>query len=73
MSDSIPKCLIPNCTRSVRSRGMCDTHYTGIAQKVAKGKFTWKQLEDAGACLPKKYRGNCAGAVTLYLKEKGLL
>ncbi len=49
-------CMVPNCKRTVRSRGMCDVHYTYCAVLVKKGEYNWEQLEKDGKCLPARKR-----------------
>jgi len=49
---SIDKCIIPECNKTMRTRGLCDVHYTYINGLVKKGRYTWDQLEAAGKSLP---------------------
>lgn len=55
-NDGINLCIVPDCDRTVRSRGMCDVHYTYTSVLVNRGKYTWEALEKAGRTLPKKHR-----------------
>jgi hypothetical protein len=66
-------CLVTGCPRSVRSRGLCDVHYTGLALQVSKGNHTWVELEKAGVCLPsKKPRGINGIGLAEFMKSKGV-
>lgn len=65
-NDGVNGCLIPECNRSVRSRGFCDSHYTAILATLKRDKVSWDVLVKAGKALPTKSRRY--GAVKDYLK-----
>jgi hypothetical protein len=47
-------CLSPGCPHVARSRGLCDTHYGQVRERVRRGETPWEQLEREGRCLPAK-------------------
>lgn len=52
MREAIEECLVPQCDREVRSRGLCSGHYGAARHYVARGKTTWERLEATGKSLP---------------------
>lgn len=55
-------CLKPNCDRLPVHRGLCWSCYQSARRFVSLNQVTWKQLEEAGKCLPSKQRGKNSGA-----------
>jgi len=54
--DGVAACKVPGCSRTPRSRGLCDTHYTLVALRVKRGEHTWEDLEARGKSLPLQHR-----------------
>lgn len=52
-------CLTEGCNHHTRTRGICDTCYGRLLNRVKKGLGSWKQFEVEGLCLPikKRHRG----------------
>lgn len=50
------KCIIPDCDRTVCSRGLCRRCHQLASRKVKAGKSTWAELESHGLCLPARQR-----------------
>lgn len=46
------RCLHPDCTRPLSTRGNCHTHYNELSKLVKDGVTTWEQLEKDGLALP---------------------
>ena len=67
-------CMVTGCQRTIRSRGLCDLHYTYLALKVKRGKYTWDQLVESGVCLASARinAGQNGVGMATFLKEKGL-
>lgn len=41
-------CLIKECGREAKTRGLCQSCYNALRVRVRDGKVTWEQLEEAG-------------------------
>jgi hypothetical protein len=59
----MPKCVNGECPGQSGDfgscRGVCGACYGVLARCVRQGKWSWKELEDAGRCLPaRKHRGS---------------
>lgn len=50
------KCLVPNCNKMAKHRGLCNSHYAYVRLLVVKKETTWQKLEEAKKILPKKVR-----------------
>lgn len=64
-------CIIPNCNRPAKCRGVCGSHYVNISRLIrAKRVPKWKTLEKHGRVLPttRKYTGR--GTLQAYLLGK---
>lgn len=51
------KCVIPECKKLRKTRGLCYTHYNKLRKRILLGKLSWRDAEDRGECLaplPKK-------------------
>lgn len=47
------KCLINNCTREAKTRGLCKMCYTSASNSIKRGKVhSWEQLIELGLALP---------------------
>lgn len=44
-------CIVPNCTRPPRSRGVCSACYMAFSRQVHRGNVTWKDLVSKGLIL----------------------
>ncbi len=47
-------CLIPDCGRIYRTRGLCYRCYAALTLRIKKGELTWEQAEQQGKCLKPK-------------------
>lgn len=54
---SSTKCMVPNCVRERKTRGLCSSCYQSALKLVKDGRTTWKGLEDAGKCLKASHAG----------------
>ncbi len=55
------KCLIDDCTKEARTRGLCQAHYISLTKAIKNGRTTWQMLEQFGMANPsKKITGNLA-------------
>ena len=52
----VPKCLVPDCPRHVRTRGLCGSHYQRAWELVLKRVTDWRTLEAQGWALPRQSR-----------------
>lgn len=43
-------CLLPDCLRPARARGLCCLHYEQARRAVERAETTWARLEAAGFC-----------------------
>lgn len=48
-----PKCIYPDCSNTVRTRGLCHGHYMTMRRLVREGKITEEDLEERGFLSPK--------------------
>lgn len=65
-------CMVPNCSRAVRSRGVCNSCLSGFSRAIKAGRTTWMDLEMAGLVLAKhKGRSASSVAVTSLEAKKG--
>jgi len=46
------KCLLDFCEREATSRGLCNTHYNWVRERVARGQYSWEELESLGMVQP---------------------
>lgn len=46
------KCLVPNCTSTTRTRGLCHPHYQQARGRVRAGKATEEDLVRRGLMTP---------------------
>lgn len=61
------KCLVPDCGKIVKCRGLCHSHYNYIASMVSGGAFTWDELVARGKALSTK--GGGRGQVSQWLLD----
>jgi len=41
-------CMVPDCGRAIRTRGLCAPHYAYTCHLVQSGKYTWHELVEKG-------------------------
>jgi hypothetical protein len=46
------RCLIEECPKNKRVRGLCVSHYIALGKAVKQGRTTFAQLEQFGMILP---------------------
>lgn len=46
-------CLVPECGRNARTRGLCDRHYMYLCHKIKNGITTWDEVVKNGKALPR--------------------
>lgn len=51
---SVSQCITPDCTKPVKTRGLCIHCYATANAKVKKGDATWEYLEEVGLALPSR-------------------
>ena len=68
MSKDSETCIVPDCTRKPKYRGMCQACYQAALEAVRHGSVTWKELEQAGLCRT-KHSGARRGCFRLALAE----
>ncbi len=61
-------CMVDGCPKEAKYRGVCRQHYRALHWRVQAGKYTWGELEDAGACLTTQSRE--INALDAYLVKK---
>jgi Zn finger protein HypA/HybF involved in hydrogenase expression len=45
-------CMVPNCGREAKIRGLCGRCCTSARMQIKKGKTTWQQLEELRLAKP---------------------
>ncbi len=53
MSDE--QCIIPECERKARSRGLCTACYISARLRITAGETTWEQLGELGLAHKRRY------------------
>lgn len=53
---SVTKCLVPECSASVKSRGLCRIHYQRAWNLVQNRVTDWRTLEAQGWAIPRQSR-----------------
>lgn len=46
------KCLVHDCPKICRTRGLCYSHYNGLRKRIHSGDITWEEAEAQGLLLP---------------------
>ena len=41
-------CMVPDCGRARRTRGLCGSHYAYTCLLVQSGRYTWNELVEKG-------------------------
>ena len=67
------QCVIPNCSRSRYSRGLCKPCYQSTAARVQRGDVSWKQLIESGLAFPEYDPRTTGGVATRAMYDAGLL
>ena len=55
----------PNHPLPAVTRGLCKRCYVRVAQRVARGLTTWKQLEAEGICAPARPANRPRGVLAM--------
>lgn len=50
---SQPLCIVPNCTRPAKLRGVCASCYQNASKLIQRGGTTWEELERLGLVRPR--------------------
>ncbi len=56
------ECVIENCVRPVKVRGMCAQCYSSASKCVSRKEVTWEELEMMGLALPIAPKGRRASS-----------
>lgn len=48
------RCIVHECGREERSRGLCHACYMYARRRIDNGSTTWEEMEADGRCLPTK-------------------
>lgn len=48
------KCIVVECQRDAKTRGLCQSCYVAAGNKVKNKVTTWEQLEKLGLCIFKR-------------------
>ncbi len=54
-------CIVPGCSRRVKTRGLCGACYEAARHKVEDGEVTWAELEAFGLAIKPIYKGRPPG------------
>jgi hypothetical protein len=52
-SSSPPACIVPNCLRPAKLRGVCASCYQNASKLIQRGGTTWEELERLGLVKPR--------------------
>ncbi|MDE2469450.1 MAG: hypothetical protein KGL35_12065, partial [Bradyrhizobium sp.] len=47
-----PLCIVPDCTRPAKMRGVCASCYQNASKLIQRGGTTWEELERLGLVRP---------------------
>ena len=65
------ECLVPNCTSTTRTRGLCHPHYQQARARVRAGRATEEDLVRRGLMTPRGTSGSTPGFNAFALFDLG--
>ena len=54
-AESKPICVVPDCGREAKIRGLCGRCCTAARAQIKKGNITWAKLEELGLAVAPKH------------------